>query len=109
MSDKINLGVEVHYFENGEVTENIPFRNFKNILLISGGTCGERFVLLSYVLNQFHLVFPNFGVLLIQLGSSEDNYLFQLDKVYKYGDSELIVPYFAGGKYNGVNREHFTR
>jgi len=109
MSDKINLGIEVHDFRNGVVTENIPLSNLKGNLLISGGARGERTALLSHVLNQIHAEFPDIGVLLIQLGSNEDTYLYNLDKVYEYGDPELIIPYFAGEEFTEVNREQFTR
>jgi len=109
MSDKINLGIEVHDFRNGVVTENIPLSNLKGNLLISGGARSERIVLLSHVLNQFHAEFPDIGVLLIQLGSNEDTYLYNLDKVYEYGDPELIIPYFTGEEFTEVNRDQFTR
>jgi len=109
MSDKINLGIKVHDFEIGGVSENIPLNNFKGNLLISGGARIDRTALLSHVFNQFHAEFPDIGVLLIQLGSSEDTYLYNLDKTYEYGDPELIIPYFSGGKFTEVNRDQFTR
>ena len=109
MSDKINLGIEVHDFRNGVVTENIPLSNLKGNLLISGGARSERTALLSHVLNQFHSEFSDIGVVLIQLGSNEDTYLYNLDKVYEYGDPELIIPYFTGEKFTEVNRDQFTR
>jgi hypothetical protein len=109
MSNKINVGMEVHDFRNGILTENIPFSNFKGNLLISGGARAERRALLSHVLNQFHTDFPDLGVLLIQLESGEDRNLFYLDRVYEYGDPELIIPYFTGEQFTDVNTDHFTR
>jgi len=109
VSVKINLGKEIHDFENGVITENIPLKAFKGNLLISGGARNERTALLSHVTNQFYGEFPDIGVLLIQLGSSEDTYLYNLDKTYEYGDPELIIPYFAGEKFTEVNRDQFTR
>ena len=77
-------------------------------LLISGSARIERTALLSHVLNQFHAEFPDIGVLLIQLGSNEDIYRYNLDRVYEYGDPELIFPYFTGEEFNEVNREEFA-
>lgn len=99
MSAKINLGIEVYDTENGGVTDNIPLNNFKGNLLISVGTHIDRTALLSHVLNQFYAEFPDIGILLIQLRSSEDTYLYNLDKVYEYGDPKLIVPYFTGEEF----------
>jgi len=58
-------------------------------LLISGGSRNERTGLLSHVLNQFYATLPDIGVLLIQLGTNEDTYLYQLDRVFEYGTPEL--------------------
>jgi len=109
VSAKINLGIEIHDIENGGVTENIPFKNFKGNLLISGGARCERTAILSNIMNQFYTEFPDIGVLLIQLGSSEDTYLYHLDKVYEYGDPELIIPYSPSQQFNAVIRERFMR
>ncbi|MHA2182981.1 MAG: hypothetical protein ACXAAH_16295 [Promethearchaeota archaeon] len=109
MSDKINLGIEVHDFQNGGITENIPLRNLKGNVLISGSDRSEKTALLSHVLNQFHTDFPDVGVLLIKLASSKNTYLYHLDKVYEFGDPELIIPYFTGQKFTEVNRDQFTR
>ncbi|MHA1987317.1 MAG: hypothetical protein ACW98D_11800 [Promethearchaeota archaeon] len=109
MLGKINLGVEVHDYYNGGVTENVPIKRLKGNLLISGGARNERTALLSHVLNQFYREFPDIGVLLIQLGSSEDTYLYNIDKVYEYGDPELIIPYFTGEEFTEQNRDQFTR
>lgn len=109
MSEKINLGIEVHDFENGRLNENIPLKYFKGNLLISGGARNERISLLSHVLNQFYTEFPDIGVLLIQLGSNEDTYLYHLDKVYEYGDPELVIPYSTSQQVNAVIREWFMR
>ncbi len=109
VSEKINLGVKVRGFEDRMVTENIPLKYFKNNFLISGGVRNERTALLSHVLNQFYAEFPDIGVLLIQLGSNEDTYLYHLDKVYEYGDTELVIPYSTGQQFNEVIRERFMR
>ncbi|KKM86114.1 hypothetical protein LCGC14_1282280 [marine sediment metagenome] len=107
MSTKINLGMEVYDPISGMVTENLPLNNFKGNLLISGGARNERTALLSHVLNQFYARLPDIGVLLIQLGSNEDTYLYHLDKMYKYGDPELNIPYYTGHWFNMLNRERF--
>ena len=57
MSYKIILGIEIHDFENGRVTEDIPLNNIKDNLLISGGTRVERTTLLSHILNKFNIKF----------------------------------------------------
>ena len=107
MSKTINLGMEVYDFHSGMVTENLPLNNFKTNLLISGGGRSERTALLSHVLNQFYATTPDIGVLLIQLGSNEDTYLYHLDKVFEYGTSELNIPYYAGHLFNELTRERF--
>ncbi len=107
MSNKINLGMEVYDFYRCMLTENLPLENFKTNLLISGGGRNERTALLSHVLNQFYARLPDIGVLLIQLGSNEDTYLYHLDKVYEYGDSELIIPYYTGQRFTDLIRERF--
>jgi hypothetical protein len=60
-------------------------------------------------LNQIYKVAPELGVLLIKLKPNEDNYLYQLDKVYHYGDSELNIPYIIGKGFNEVSRENFAQ
>ena len=109
MSTKINLGKEIHDFESGGVTENIPLKNFKYNLLISGGARNERTASLSHILNQFYADFPDIGVLLIQLGSNKDTYLYHLDRVYEYGDPDLNIPYSTGQQFNMLIRERFMR
>ena len=107
MSTKINLGTEAYDFSSGMLTENHPLKNFKTNLLISGGSRSERTELLSHVLNQFYATLPDIGVLLIQLGSNKDTYLYQLDKVFEYGTPELNIPYYAGHWFNMLSRERF--
>lgn len=109
MSVKINLGITIHDFKNGGITDNIPLKDFKGNLLISGGARIERTALLSHILNQFHAEFPDIGVLLIQLGSNEDTYLYHLDKAYEYGDPEFFIPYFTGKQFNDISRERLMR
>ena len=109
MSVKINLGMEVRDFVHGGMVEDVSLRSFKGNVLISGGARSERTALLSHVLNQFYTRVPEIGVLLIQLGSSEETYLYHLDKVYQYGAPELIIPYFTGEQFNDVNSHHFSR
>ena len=107
MSNKINLGMKAYDFSSGMLTENHPLKNFKTNLLISGGSRNERTGLLSHVLNQFYATLPDIGVLLIQLGTNEDTYLYQLDRVFEYGTPELNIPYYAGHWFNMLNRERF--
>ncbi|KKN15199.1 hypothetical protein LCGC14_0988390 [marine sediment metagenome] len=107
MSTKINLGMKVYDFNSGMVTENLPLNNFKVNLLISGGARDERTALLSHVLNQFYARLPDIGVLLIQLGSNEDTYLYHLDKVYEYGAPELNIPYYTGQRFTDLIKERF--
>ncbi|KKN01528.1 hypothetical protein LCGC14_1126810 [marine sediment metagenome] len=107
MSNKINLGMEVYDSHSGIVTENHPLKNFKGNLLISGKDRSERTALLSHVLNQFYARFPDIGVLLIQLGSHKDTYLYHLDRSYEYGDPVLNIPYFTGQRFTELNKERF--
>ncbi|MHA2326865.1 MAG: hypothetical protein ACXACB_15765 [Promethearchaeota archaeon] len=109
MSFKINLGMRVPDYKNGGETENLLLRLFKYNLLISGSTQSDRSAVLSHILNQFYEVAPELGVLLIKLKPNEGNYLYQLDKVYQYGDSELNIPYFIGKGFNEVSRENFAQ
>ncbi|HEC38714.1 hypothetical protein LCGC14_0837440 [marine sediment metagenome] len=95
MSNKINLGMDVYDFSSGILSENLPFERFRTNLLISGGSRKERTEILSHFLNQFHASLPDIGVLLIQLGSNGDTYLYQLDKVFEYGTPELNIPYYT--------------
>ncbi|KKM96062.1 hypothetical protein LCGC14_1181900 [marine sediment metagenome] len=99
--------MNVYDFSCGLLTENLPIERFKANLLISGGSRNERTALLSHILNQFYTRLPNIGVLLIQLGSNEDTYLYHLDKVFEYGTSELNIPYYAGHWFDISNRERF--
>ena len=99
--------MEAYDSSSGMLTENHPLKNFKTNLLISGGGRDERTALLSHVLNQFYARAPDIGVLLIQLGSNEDTYLYQLDKVFEYGTPELNIPYYAGHWFNMLNRDRF--
>ena len=52
MSVKINLGYEVRDFEKGIFVEDIPLKQLKYNLLISGGKITERSAALSHILNQ---------------------------------------------------------
>ncbi|HEC40703.1 hypothetical protein LCGC14_0578880 [marine sediment metagenome] len=107
MSDKINLGMEVYDFHSGLITENFPLNSLKGNLMISGEGRSERTALLSHILNQFYARHPDIGVLLIQLGSNEDTYLYHLDKVFEYGDPELNIPYFTGKWFTDRMSERF--
>ena len=107
MSVKINLGYEIRDIENGGTTEFLPLRSFKYNLLISGKNQLKRCEALSHIVNQFRLYTPAIGVLLIKLDSAEDLDMYQLDKVYEYGDPELHIPYFWGDPLSGLHREKF--
>ena len=93
MSVKINLGCEVKDIEKGMLVENIPLKQFKYNLLISGRDANERNAVLSHILNQIYMSAPDIGVLLIKLGSN------------KYEDLDLEIPYFLEHGFSDVNRE----
>ena len=105
MSIKINLGYEVRDFEKGIFVENVPFKQFKYNMLISGKDSKERSAILSHILNQIYVRVPDIGVLLIKLKSNEDTYLYHLNKVYEYGEPKLEIPYFLEHTFSDVNRE----
>ena len=107
MSIKIDLGMMVRDYENGGEISNIPLKYLMYNLLITGKNRTERSAALSYILNQLYGRLPNNGILFIKLKSNEDIYLYHLDKVYKYGDSDLIIPYFIEEQFNARNREQF--
>ncbi len=107
MSIKIDLGMMVWDYENGGEISNIPLRYFMYNLLITGKNRAERNATLSYILNQLYVRLPDIGVLFIKLKSNEDLYLYHLDKVYKYGDSDLVIPYFIKEQFDARNREQF--
>lgn len=107
MSVKINIGYEVRDFESGGTTEHLPLRAFKYNLLISGRSQLKKADVLSHIINQFHIQAPDIGVLLVKLDSTEDLNVYQLDKVYEYGDPELQIPYFWGDPLNEQHREKF--
>jgi len=105
MSIKINLGYEVRDFEKGILVENLPLRQFKYHILISGNDSREKSAVLSHILNQIYVKAPDIGVLFVKLRSNEDTYLYHLNKVYEYGEPELEIPYFLEHAYSDVNRE----
>lgn len=109
MSIKIDLGMRVRDYENGFLISSIPLRYFLYNLLITGKSRTERSAKLSYILNQLYERLPDIGVLLIKLQSNEDLYLYHLDKVFKYGDSDLMIPYFFEEQYDERNREQFKK
>ena len=109
MSIRINLGYNVHDYNSGFETEDIPLEYFKYNILISGTDQIEKRALLSHILNQLYTRASNIGVLFIRLKSNEDTNLYHLDKQYKYGDKDLEIPYFFGNPLSEVNREHFER
>ena len=106
MSVKINLGNKVRDFENGILVEDIPLRQFKYNLLITGNDVSERSKTLSHILNQIYTRVPDLGILLVKLNSDKDTSLYNIDKVYEYGDLDLEIPYFLEHSYNDVDREH---
>lgn len=104
ISIKINLGYEVKDFESGILVENIPFKQFKHNLLISGLGASEKSAVLSYIFNQIYEKVPEIGVLLIKLRANKNSYLYHLNKVYEYGKPELEIPYFLEHGSSDVNR-----
>ena len=105
MSVKINLGCEVKDIEKGMLVENIPLKQFKYNLLISGSDANERNAVLSHILNQIYVRAPRIGVLLIKLRSNKNIHFYHFNKVYEYGDADLEVPYFLEHTFSDVNRE----
>lgn len=106
MSGKINLGYEVMDFEQGIMVENVPLKQFKYNMLISGRDSCDRSAVLSHILNQIYVKAPHIGVLLVKLSSNKGACSYNLDKVYEYGDLELEIPYFLEHRFNDVDREH---
>ncbi len=107
----INLDVEDHdlnyilignYIRNGRVSEKkIPIHKniFSQSVLIGGQPGSGKTYLLSQITKEFYTKCPDIGIMIINLGKGNQELLYKFDKIYKYGKSNLRVPYFIRGKF----------
>ncbi|HZX11168.1 MAG TPA: hypothetical protein VFG01_09515 [Acidobacteriota bacterium] len=95
--DMILLG---NYVKNGVPSFNKKYvskDHFAHGTLIVGqpGTGKTRF--LGHICKEFYKKAPDIGILIINLGKGEQDHLYHVDRVIKYGEESCWVPYFVEG------------
>ncbi|MHA1491554.1 MAG: hypothetical protein ACTSRI_18105 [Promethearchaeota archaeon] len=86
----------------GVVKENnalIPVNNFSQSVIIGGQSGVGKSRLLGQICSEFYEKTPKIGVLFINLGKGNQENLYKIDKILKYGDLDLKIPYYIKGEY----------
>lgn len=97
--DHIWIGKHIH---NGIVDVNnsmVPLNNFVQSVIIGGQPQTGKTRFLGHISREFYTKAPKIGVLYLNLGKGEQNNIYKSDKVLKYGDSDLRIPYYVNGGY----------
>lgn len=82
----------------GVLTEDIAFahiNDFAQSCIIAGATGTGKTYAASLIINEISKKAPQVGILGIGLSKKDQAHYFKPDKILKYGDKELQVPYFV--------------
>jgi len=104
-SHNINYQRDLHfgkYVHNGVLTQidtYIPQDNFAQSVLIAGQQGTGKTYFLRQIMNEFYNKALGVGILVLNLAKGNQEKLYSVDKVIKYGSPEFQIPYFIEGQY----------
>lgn len=104
-SHNINYQRDLHfgkYVHNGVLTQvdtYLPQDNFAQSVLIAGQQGTGKTYFLRQIMNEFYNKAPGVGILVLNLAKGNQEKLYSVDKVIKYGSPEFRIRYFIEGQY----------
>jgi len=95
--DDIIIG-KIH--RNGVLTEDyygIHINTLSKSVILAGHSRTGKTLAAAFIVNQLAVQHPDVGVLVVNLGKQNQEYLWNVDTVIKYGDKRLRIPYCVVG------------